>query len=79
MHIKYIILYIQVGALNWGTASAGTLTAHCMLQLYAAGIQSQNILSHGCLTVSERTEQFCVHYILHVYLIAICCTYRLMQ
>jgi hypothetical protein len=54
------MLYIQVGALTLGTVSAGILTAHCMLQLYVADTQSQNVLSHGCLTVSERTEQFCM-------------------
>jgi hypothetical protein len=43
------------------TASLATFTAHCTLQLYVADIQSQNVLSHGCLTVSERMEQFCVH------------------
>ena len=29
--------------------------------IYVADIQRQTVLSLGCLTVSERTERFCVH------------------
>jgi hypothetical protein len=35
------------GCTELGTASADTVTAHCMLQLNVTDFQSQNVLSRG--------------------------------